>query len=350
MKKYQLLVYIGRFQPFHNAHKRTIELASTKAKNVLVIIGSAYEPRTYKNPFTVPERHKMISETIKHSDKFDSKCTLLLERAEDYRYDDVRWANNIRSIVAQFGYKSVGLIGHNKDDSSFYLKLFPEWDLIDVEKVSTINATDIRSEYFREDAHSFKLDKSFYKHRTGKHVTKFLESFIDTPEFEYLAMERAHIVSYRNQYVNMQYEPIFVTADALVTTRITSDTYILLITRKSEYGNGLLALPGGFVDANSDRTIQHAMLRELIEETGITTPRDVLERCVTKTQVFDHINRSARGRTITHVFHIELASMIFPKCTAGDDAADAKWYNIADLEREHFFEDHYDIILTMLGI
>lgn len=33
-----LLVFIGRFQPFHNEHKRVIDVALEKAKHVLVLV------------------------------------------------------------------------------------------------------------------------------------------------------------------------------------------------------------------------------------------------------------------------------------------------------------------------
>ena len=51
-KKYDTLVFIGRFQPVHNAHLEIIRRATTLARQVVIIVGSANQPRTYKNPFT----------------------------------------------------------------------------------------------------------------------------------------------------------------------------------------------------------------------------------------------------------------------------------------------------------
>ena len=40
-KKYDTLVFIGRFQPFHNAHLEIIEYAMEISKKVIVIVGSS---------------------------------------------------------------------------------------------------------------------------------------------------------------------------------------------------------------------------------------------------------------------------------------------------------------------
>jgi nicotinamide-nucleotide adenylyltransferase len=55
MHKY---LFIGRFQPFHNAHFKIVEKLADKG--VIVGIGSAQESHTSQNPFTAGERHEMI--------------------------------------------------------------------------------------------------------------------------------------------------------------------------------------------------------------------------------------------------------------------------------------------------
>jgi bifunctional NMN adenylyltransferase/nudix hydrolase len=64
-KKYDTLVLIGRFQPFHNAHLLLASRATALAKNLVFICGSANQPFTYKNPFTFDERSTMIYETTR---------------------------------------------------------------------------------------------------------------------------------------------------------------------------------------------------------------------------------------------------------------------------------------------
>ena len=58
--KRQLTVYIGRFSPFHNGHAEVLLRALRLSQKVLVIIGSAKQPRRVKNPWTAPERGDII--------------------------------------------------------------------------------------------------------------------------------------------------------------------------------------------------------------------------------------------------------------------------------------------------
>ena len=44
----------------------------------------------------------------------------------------------------------IGLIGHFKDDSSYYLRLFPEWEMFELDSLNgSISATPMREAYFR---------------------------------------------------------------------------------------------------------------------------------------------------------------------------------------------------------
>jgi bifunctional NMN adenylyltransferase/nudix hydrolase len=150
---------------------------------------------------------------------------------------------------------------------------------------------------------------------------------------------------YKKQFAGLAYAPIFVTSDAVVI----QSGHVLMIKRRSEPGKGLWALPGGFVNANQDRSVKSAMLRELREETGIKVPRPVLDGSIQDNKVFDGIDRSARGRTITHAFKIVLPDGPLPKVKGLDDAEKAQWIPIAEVSSEFCFEDHYEIIQWALG-
>ena len=62
-KQYDLAVYIGRFQPFHNGHLSVINKAEKLADKVLVLVGSANASPSIRNPFTYDERWEMIDRT-----------------------------------------------------------------------------------------------------------------------------------------------------------------------------------------------------------------------------------------------------------------------------------------------
>ena len=78
MSKLDTIVFIGRFQPFHNGHLEVIRTALSKAKKVLVLVGSSNQPRTPKNPFTFEERRNMIYRSV--GDEFvNAVIALVLE-------------------------------------------------------------------------------------------------------------------------------------------------------------------------------------------------------------------------------------------------------------------------------
>jgi bifunctional NMN adenylyltransferase/nudix hydrolase len=112
-------------------------------------------------------------------------------------------------------------------------------------------------------------------------------------------------------------------------------------------GKGLLALPGGFL--NPKETIEDCMLRELREETGLRVPTKVVAGSIKSRRVFDDPHRDARGRVITHAFLIELQPMEggLPKVTGGDDAIEAFWIPISELQPKLCYADHWDIIRKM---
>jgi bifunctional NMN adenylyltransferase/nudix hydrolase len=89
------------------------------------------------------------------------------------------------------------------------------------------------------------------------------------------------------------------------------------------------------------------MIRELREETGIKVPEPVLLGSITHNMVFDSIERSTRGRTITHAFRIDLESTELPKVKGADDAEKAKWVPVSEVKSELCYDDHFDIMLTL---
>jgi bifunctional NMN adenylyltransferase/nudix hydrolase len=122
------------------------------------------------------------------------------------------------------------------------------------------------------------------------------------------------------------------------------------VQRKAAPGEGLYALPGGFL--NQKERIIDGMIRELTEETRIKVPDKVLIGSIKNQHVFDHPNRSQRGRTITHAFHIELPPGPLPKVKGSDDAKSAAWWRISDINArwDELFEDHGDIISYFVGV
>jgi bifunctional NMN adenylyltransferase/nudix hydrolase len=336
-KKYNTLVFIGRFQPLHNAHLEIIKRCAALADQLVVIAGSARQPRTYKNPFTFEERKRMILAATAGLD-----MQVYVEPNIDTIYNDQAWAVRIQGIHSK--YQTLGtktaIIGHKKDNSSFYLDMFPQWDYINVDEIEPLSAVDIRDLYFKES-----VNYNFLKGVIPQTTYDFLLDFAHTEEYRQIIKEREFVANYKKQYASLPYPPIFSTADAIVI----QSGHVLMIKRRAEPGKGLWALPGGYVNANTDKSVEDAAIRELREETMIKVPAPVLRGSIVRSKVFDAIDRSPRGRIITHAFHIQLPDGELPKVKGSDDAEKARWVPIAEVKSEECFEDHYEILQHFLG-
>ena len=336
-KKYDTLVLIGRFQPFHNAHLEIVKRATALCNKLIIVAGSSRQPRTYKNPFTFEERSQMIRHAT-----MGLSIQINIEPNTDTIYNDQAWAVRVQQIVAQHtqpGAK-VGIIGHKKDDSSFYLDMFPQWGYEDVELVEFLSAVDVRDLYFK-----WTFNSNFIKNVVPASTYDFLMAFRQTEEFAQIIREREFIAEHNKQYAGLKYPPIFSTADAVVIC----SGHVLMIRRRAEPGRGLWALPGGYVNAKTDKSVEDAAIRELREETMIKVPAPVLRGNIVRSKVFDAIDRSPRGRIITHAFYIQLPDGELPRVKGSDDAEKARWVPIAEVRSEECFEDHYEIIQHFLG-
>lgn len=337
MKQFDTLVFIGRFQPLTNAHVEIFRRAIDMTRELIVVIGSSNLPRTYKNPWTFGERSSMINDVLNDVNPLD--CRVVIETCQDNLYNDDAWAGQIQGIVSKYqilGGKT-GIIGHKKDASSFYLDMFPQWETVKVGLIQPLNATDIREIYFKEDA-----NLNFIKNVVPSTTYNMLEDWKGTPEWNQIIKERQFVIDCKKAYASLPYPPIFSTSDAVVVC----SGHVLLIKRRAAPGKGLWACPGGYVNANSDKSVLDAAIRELVEETKIDVPVPVLKGSVKGSRVFDAVGRSPRGRIITHAFkiYIPLKDGKLPKVKGSDDADKAKWIPITEIKSEDMFEDHFDIV------
>ena len=304
---------------------------------LIVITGSAAQPRTYKNPFTSQEREQMIKAATG-----GLAINVVIESNIDTIYNDNAWAVRVQAIVAKNTKQGekIAVIGHKKDDSSFYLDMFPQWGYENVEEIEPLSAVNIRDLFFKR-----VVNMNFIQGVVPRTTFDFLMEFWKTTECEQIIREREFVENYKKQYASLPYPPIFSTADAVVI----QSGHVLMIKRRAEPGKGLWALPGGYVNANTDKSVEDAAIRELREETMIKVPAPVLRGSIVRSKVFDAIDRSPRGRIITHAFYIQLPDGELPKVKGSDDAEKARWVPIAEIRSEECFEDHYEILQHFLG-
>jgi bifunctional NMN adenylyltransferase/nudix hydrolase len=304
-------------------------------EQVVVIVGSANQPPTVKNPFSVDDRVTMLQNSI-HSNRVS------YEHVRDFIHDDSKWASKVRKIISNYAVVNVAIIGHEKDESSFYLKMFKNWTFIPVELVGyNLSGSIIRDILFSGNGSLEQV-----KGMVPAFVYNFLSEYVKGFECSTLVGEFLGYKTNRNVYSTLPYPPVFVTVDVV----FECNRHVLLIKRKHIPGIGLMALPGGFLDANNDKSLKHAAIRELIEETGIDIPEEELMDHIVGVKVFDAPNRSLRGRTITHVYHIKFIDYDLPYVKGSDDALEATFVPIKTIDSNFMFEDHFEIIMSFLEI
>lgn len=367
MKQEKVYVYIGRFQMAHTAHEQTIKHALQNADRVVILVGSSELARDERNPFTFGERKSVLElmATRLAKDEWGMGRSVKFDilPIHDHVYNNNKWLQEVHSQVRSVTTSTdVTLTGckKDKDASTFYLDIFPQWKQDMVQEVQvfqnlnkpgevevltsvTVNSTAVRKQFFSTQQIPESLPVE---------TREFLENFKSMkPEvLQYLVNEFNFNQSYQAQMrAQLPYDTIpFLTGDALVVAA----GHILVIRRRSHPGKGLLALPGGFFDAWNDQSQVDTAIRELIEETKIDVPEKVLRGNIRNIDEFGDMKRSLRWRLITKCVHIQLPDTKLPKVKGSDDAEKAFWMPIGDVvaHRDQFFEDHLSIIDTMLGI
>jgi len=112
---------------------------------------------------------------------------------------------------------------------------------------------------------------------------------------------------------------------AATIAAVVRDGHVLLVRRANPPDQDRWAFPGGKIDAGE--TLQAAAARELQEETGVTAePLHVFDAV----DVFD---RDEAGALRRHFILIAvLCRWQSGEPVAGDDARDARWVPLADLD------------------
>ncbi|MDC7682894.1 NUDIX domain-containing protein [Asticcacaulis sp. BYS171W] len=307
--RYDLLLVIGRFQPFCDAHRHAIASVASLADRVRVVVVGDDMPRSARYPFTMTERLAII-----RAEGFDAVAVPEVLTAGE-RMAQLEGLSDGR-LTALFVFD-----GDYRDVS--VSKLYPVPDI-------EVASDAIRTAWLEGQAFGEVSDTT----------RGIMADVAADPAFPALREEHAYIRQYKQEWAAAPYPPVMVTVD----TFIRHDGKVLLVKRGGLPGRGQWALPGGFLD--QDETLFEAALRELHEETGLRLTPEEGRTYLTGQRVFDQPQRSARGRTITHAFAFDLSGLDLPELIAGDDAAAAKWTGIdcARNMRKHMFEDHYLIL------
>lgn len=367
-----LASYIGRFSLFHNGHSSVLLRGLKKYQHVLVIVGSAKMPRTIKNPWTAEERAFVIQTWYESQLERDpSLGQLIIKTSRDYPYSNELWLAQTQGIIAGIASElgklpdePIYIMGAKRDDSSFYLDMFPEptykLDLVEEDQQVSrfLTATWCREIYLGRTFNGTELDDKAYDLMMRAFVPETTLGFLNqfqrrgdtylntalTP-FSYLVNEHKVTMSRRKE-IEGKYTPVSLTADSVVI----QSGHILLIRRRSAPGMGLWALPGGYV-GGKEWTFE-ASLRELKEESSIKVAPNALKGSLVADAWFEHPDRSNINRVITHAFCYKLPDnkvngrTVLSKVKGADDADKAAWFPLSEALNmsELLFDDHHAII------
>lgn len=357
----RLGIVIGRFQPVHNGHLRHIMYPATQEMDaVLVLLGSSNTSNSSKNPFPASFRERLIRNAL-------PDANLHFEHMWDYPYSDEKWIQSVTHTVQSYvdAFRllhkvdvEVFLYGTFKDESSSYLRFFPDWnDRTSRSVESMLDASQVRQcLYEGKDVSTmvphtvlmtlreWAASDDFKRYQEEHFFLERYKAYAKKPDMSSLAED--HPV---RQDIDSRpwYPPVYVTTDAVVVYR----NRVLMIRRGQNPGKGLHALPGGFL--GQSETLLASCIREVLEETRILLKPE----WVKKSAVFDYPNRSLRGRTVSHGYLFEIPPsisydeiLVMESPTGGDDASHAEWIFLDEALRNStsLFEDHYEILTNLL--
>lgn len=229
-----LAVYIGRFQPPHDAHLHTIQAALDRHAHLLVLTGSANLARSAHNPWTAPERARLIRAALRESGHDPRRLSV---RPLPDEFDAARWAAQVQAAVTaalnRLGPRPVVLTGFEKDASSSYLRWFPQWQADPVPaqtagRTGLLNATDLRAAL---------LGRGEVPPHVPPAVQAFLRDFLRTRTAARLSAEY-HAVQATRAALNGTPTPRHERLD------LHTDPHAVWLTRRAgPIGRGLWALP-----------------------------------------------------------------------------------------------------------
>lgn len=351
-------VLIGRFQPFLQGHLALLRAALALAPQVVLVMGSAHQARTPRSPFTVAERSQMIRQSLPP----DWQARVHLLPVRDF-LDAPVWVQTVQAgvaaLLARLGRAGgrVVRVGRPQDADAAGARRLVGWDFHPVPNAEPADTAAWRDTGFSSppDAVCAALAPppgplpgaplAAWAAQLPPGTREVLHAWSAGPERAHLAEEWRLLRGYRAAWDGSPYPPVFVTVDSVVRCA----GQVLLIRRGQAPGKGLLALPGGFIEQR-ETTLESA-LRELEEETHLDLPPDTLRSHLRGQAVFDHPDRSQRGRTITHAYFFDLPGDVCPAIRADDDAAGADWVpesRLPELE-DRFLDDHFHVLAHFLG-
>jgi nicotinamide-nucleotide adenylyltransferase len=139
-RRYRRLVVPGRFQPLHYGHLHTFRKASELADEVIIVIGSAQESYTLRNPLTAGERFEMIELALNDMFGKNYRNKFIIVPVSDIEMNKV-WVQYLRMLLPPFD----GVVSGNE----LVLMLFEDMGLASI-RPELVNRGECRGTTIRK--------------------------------------------------------------------------------------------------------------------------------------------------------------------------------------------------------
>lgn len=113
-KAYDVGLICGRFQTFHKGHESLVETALKLCDRVLILVGSAQECGTERNPFNINTRTKMLKEIFGDTPEIMIYGISDLSSENDIRPE---WGRYLLDNVDRYIYKAPELMIYGNDEA-----------------------------------------------------------------------------------------------------------------------------------------------------------------------------------------------------------------------------------------
>lgn len=114
MKPYDVGMICGRFQTFHKGHEKLVDTGRMLCDRLLILIGSAQECGTERNPLNINTRTKMLKEIYG-----DSPDIMIYGLADLTDENDIRpeWGKYLLNNVDRYIFKNPEVMIYGNDES-----------------------------------------------------------------------------------------------------------------------------------------------------------------------------------------------------------------------------------------
>lgn len=182
MKPYDVGLIVGRFQHFHIGHKSLVENAYKLCDRVLILVGSAQESGTLRNPYLPSTRIDVIREIY----GVDNNNLIVKELNDLTNENDINadWGRYVLKNVKRYIRKAPSLMVYGNDE--FRSKWFDPEDITDTAELVIprsripISATKLREALVKDD---FEYWSKFVDDKTHKMYDRLRSELLATEPY-----------------------------------------------------------------------------------------------------------------------------------------------------------------------